>query len=140
MSPLERFRVDRSELPAVIDRVAAPRMNITMPPLTPEEVERLAHKRASAKLGWYIHALFYVVANLFIFGMSMYAFGHRPWSVFPVIGWGVGLALHAVSVFMLGEGSSFRQRLLERERERLLRGQERGPVEAPKERSSGVRR
>jgi hypothetical protein len=102
-------------------------MICAMATYSPEDIERLAHKRAGAKLGWYIHAMIYVVVNLFIFAISMYAFGHRPWSVFPLLGWGVGLALHGVSVFMLGEGSGFRQRLLDRERERLLREQQRDP-------------
>ena len=102
-------------------------MNATMASLSPDELERLAHKRAAAKLGWYIHAMVYVVVNLFIFALSAYAFGRRPWSVFPLLGWGLGLALHGVAVFMLGDGSSFRRRLLERERERLRREQERMP-------------
>jgi hypothetical protein len=102
-------------------------MDCTMPRLSSDDLERLAHKRAAAKLGWYVHALVYVVVNLFIFAISRYAFGHRPWSIFPLLGWGVGLVLHGVSVFLLGDGSSLRERLLERERERLLRGQEPGP-------------
>jgi hypothetical protein len=101
-------------------------MNLVMASLTPEQIERIAHKRAGAKLGWYIHALVYVVVNLFLFALSTYAFGSRPWSVFPVLGWGLGLALHGVAVFLLGEGSGFRQTLLERERARLQRDQEGG--------------
>jgi hypothetical protein len=102
-------------------------MNAAMAYQSPDDLERLAHKRAAAKLGWYIHAVVYVVVNLFIFALSAYAFGRRPWSVFPLLGWGVGLALHGMAVFMLGDGSSLRQRLLERERERLRREQERMP-------------
>lgn len=102
-------------------------MNTTMATLSPDDLERLAHKRAAAKLGWYLHAMVYVVVNLFIFAVSSYALGRRPWSVFPLLGWGLGLALHGVAVFMLGEGSGFRRRLLERERERLRREQERVP-------------
>jgi hypothetical protein len=30
--------------------------------------------------------------------------------VFPLLGWGLGLALHGVSVFMLGSGSGLRER------------------------------
>lgn len=88
---------------------------------TDDEIERIARKRAGAKLGWFIHAAVYVLVNLSLFAMSRYAFGQRPWSVFPLVGWGVGLALHGISVFLLGSGSSFRERLVQRERERLLR-------------------
>jgi hypothetical protein len=91
------------------------------PPLAPEEIERLARKRAGAKLGWYAHAAVYVVVNLFLFAMSEFAFGHRRWSVMPVLGWGVGLALHGISVFVLGTGSGLRERMVQKERERLLR-------------------
>ena len=89
--------------------------------LTDEEIDRLAHRRAGAKLGWYIHATAYVVVNLGLFAMSQYAFGHRPWSVFPLVGWGIGLALHGVSVFVLGRGSSVREAMVRKERERLRR-------------------
>jgi hypothetical protein len=87
--------------------------------LSPEEIERLAQKRAGAKLGWYVHAVVYVCVNLFIFAISRYGFGQRPWSAFPLFGWGLGLALHGFSVFVLGGG--LRARLVQQERERLQR-------------------
>ncbi|WP_372659050.1 2TM domain-containing protein [Hydrogenophaga sp.] len=94
-------------------------------PLSPEEIDALARKRAGAKLGWYIHASVYVVVNLFIFGLSQYAFGTRPWSVYPLLGWGLGLVLHGVSVFVLGTGGGLRERMVQKERERLQRQQNR---------------
>ncbi|MES2613396.1 MAG: 2TM domain-containing protein [Pseudomonadota bacterium] len=90
-------------------------------PLTPEAFEKLARRRAGAKLGWYMHAVLYVVVNLIVFSMSRYGFGNRPWSVYPLLGWGLGLALHGVSVFVLGTGSGLRERMVQKERERLLR-------------------
>ena len=90
-------------------------------PLTPEEIDRLANKRAGAKLGWYAHAAVYVVANLFLFAMSTYAFGTRRWALSPLLGWGLGLVLHGVAVFVLGSGSDLRERLVQKEREKLRR-------------------
>ena len=95
-------------------------------PLSPEEIEALARRRAGAKLGWYAHACIYVVVNLVLFAMSRYAFGTRSWSVFPLLGWGLGVALHGISVFVLGSGSGLRERLVQRERERLEREQRPG--------------
>ena len=92
-------------------------------PLAPEELDRLARKRAGAKLGWYAHAALYLVINLVMFTMSTYGFGSRPWSAFPLLGWGLGLALHGVSVFVLGTGSGLRERMVRREREKLQRQQ-----------------
>lgn len=94
---------------------------MTQPPLSTEELDRLARKRAGAKLGWYTHAAVYVAVNLYLYAMSHYAFGSRHWSVFPLLGWGLGLALHGVSVFVLGSGSDLRERLERKEREKLLR-------------------
>ena len=100
-------------------------MNTTMPYLTPDDLERLAHKRAAAKLGWAVHALAYVVVNVFFLAMSTHGFGHRNWSPIPLLGWGLGLALHGVAVFLMGDGSSFRRHLLEADRKRLRREQQR---------------
>jgi hypothetical protein len=94
-----------------------------MNPLSSEEIERLAHKRAGAKLGWYIHATVYVLVNLFLFVTAYYGFRSRPWNPYATLGWGVGLALHAVSVFVLGKGSGLRERLVQQERDRLKRQQ-----------------
>jgi hypothetical protein len=91
--------------------------------LSPEEIERIARRRAGAKLGWFVHAAVYVLVNAMLFAMSRYGFGQRPWSPFPLLGWGVGLALHGLSVFVLGAGSGLRERMIEKERERLRRGQ-----------------
>jgi hypothetical protein len=93
-------------------------------PLTPEQIEKLARRRAGAKLGWYVHATVFVLVNLFVFSMSEYAFGTRAWSVKPLLGWGLGLALHGISVWFLGAGGGLRERLVQRERERLQRQQD----------------
>jgi fatty acid desaturase len=92
-------------------------------PLSPEEIDRLARKRAGAKMGWYIHATVYVLVNLLIFSLSQYAFGNRPWSLGPLLGWGVGLVLHGISVFVLGSSSTLRERMVQRERERIEQSQ-----------------
>jgi len=67
----------------------------------------------------------YLVVNLFLFALSEFGSGGRRWSVYPLMGWGLGLALHGVSVFILGAGRGLRERLIEKERERLRR--EQGP-------------
>ena len=94
---------------------------MTPEPLSPEEIDRLARKRAGAKLGWYAHATVYVLVNLFLFAISHYAFGSRRWSPAPLLGWGLGLVLHGVAVFVLGNGSGLRERMVQKEREKLQR-------------------
>jgi hypothetical protein len=93
----------------------------TMTPMSAEEIERLAHKRAGAKLGWYVHAAVYVVVNLGILAAIFFGWRSRPWNPYATMGWGLGLALHGVSVFVLGKGSGLRERMVAQERERLRR-------------------
>ncbi len=93
--------------------------------MSPEEIDRIARKRAGAKLGWFFHAAVYVAVNLIVFAMSEYGFGTRTWSVKPLLGWGLGLALHGASVWLLSTGTDLRERMVQTERERLQRDQDR---------------
>jgi len=90
-------------------------------PLTDDQIDRLARRRASAKLGWYTHAVIYLIVNAGLFVLAHNGFSHRHWNLYPAAGWGLGLLLHGVSVFWLGAGSGMRDQLVERERSRLLR-------------------
>lgn len=86
---------------------------------TTDPIERLARKRANAKMGWYTHAALYLLVNLFLAALS--AASGRHWAIFPAVGWGVGLAIHGVMVFALGRGSSLRERMVQAERHRITR-------------------
>ena len=86
-----------------------------------DDIDRLARKRAGAKLGWYVHATVFVLVNLGLYLMSAEAFGTRTWSIKPVLGWGLGLLMHGIAVFVLGSGGGIRERMVQKERERLLR-------------------
>lgn len=88
-------------------------------PHTPQDknIERLARKRASAKMGWYIHATVFIAVNLMLLALS--AQSGRHWAVYPAFGWGIGLALHGAVVFLVAGGAGLHERLVQRERERL---------------------
>jgi len=81
-------------------------------------IERLARKRASAKLGWYIHATVYACINLMLIALS--ASSGRGWAVYPALGWGLGLAVHGFAVFMATGGGGLHERLVQQERQRLV--------------------
>lgn len=81
------------------------------------QLERQARRRAGAKLGWYIHALVYICVNLMLALMS--AASGKHWAVFPAVGWGLGLAIHGLVVFLVTGGAGLYERLIQRERERL---------------------
>ncbi|MFC5498954.1 2TM domain-containing protein [Caenimonas terrae] len=80
-------------------------------------IERLARKRAGAKLGWYIHATVYVAVNLLL--VLLAASGGRHWAIYPALGWGLGLAIHGLTVFLATGGGGLHERLVQQERNRL---------------------
>ena len=94
--------------------------------MTPNDIERLANRRAKAKLGWYIHAVVYLTVNALLFFLSAHGEGRHHWSIYPALGWGLGLALHGISVFVLGASGGLRERMVQKERERLQRRQRDG--------------
>jgi hypothetical protein len=90
--------------------------------MTPEQIDHLARKRAGRKMGWYIHALVYITVNIGLALLS--SFSGRHWAIFPALGWGVGLLIHGLVVFVVPHGGGFRERLVRQERERLQQQQD----------------
>ncbi|AMO21990.1 hypothetical protein GCM10027034_22650 [Ramlibacter solisilvae] len=82
-----------------------------------QQIERIARKRAGAKMGWYIHAGVYLAVNLTLAAIA--AASGRGWVVFPALGWGLGLAIHGVVVFLVAGSGGLHDKLVARERERL---------------------
>ena len=80
-------------------------------------LNRQARRQAGAKLGWYIHAFVYTAVNLMLVLLSTMSGKH--WAIFPALGWGLGLAIHGMVVFLVTGGTGLHARLVQRERERL---------------------
>jgi hypothetical protein len=63
------------------------------------ELERRIRKkvtrRARARLGLRWHALVFALVNLALFALNMMFTPLLPWFVWPLVGWGIALALHA---------------------------------------------
>ncbi len=98
-------------------------MDRTMSPLstdpTHNPLERLARRRAHARLGWYTHACVYVLVNLVLVAIS--SASGRNWAIFPALGWGLGLAIHGTMVFVLAGGTDLHERMVQAERDRIAR-------------------
>ncbi len=80
-----------------------------------QQLDKMARRRAGAKMGWYIHALVYVAVNFGLAALS--AASGRNWAVFPALGWGIGLLVHGAVVFLVSSG--WREQLVARERAAL---------------------
>jgi hypothetical protein len=95
----------------------------------PLTIEQRARRRVALKTGFYTHALVYVLVNGGLFLLSMagtwgFEVAHGPmgriWSL-PLWGWGLGLAIHGIVVFLKLQGEGMRQGMVEREIEALKR-------------------
>ena len=85
-----------------------------------DDLHRLAVRRADMRLAFRSHLMAYVVVNGGLTAIYIAtSFGHYFWPVWPMLGWGIGLAAHAAAVYMDGEG--IRDRMIAEELEKLRR-------------------
>ena len=69
-------------------------------------VER-ARKRVKELRDFYVHAAIYVVVNVGLVLLDLAQGDGLQWAYWVIIGWGIGLAAHGVSVFIFeGRGAS----------------------------------
>ena len=92
-----------------------------MTPLSEPELQRRARRRVNQKMGFYIHATVFVLVNLGLAAIN-FATGGKSWHLWPLAGWGLGLAIHGFVTFASLNGEGLRDRMLEREKARLRDG------------------
>jgi hypothetical protein len=81
-------------------------------------LERQARRRVALKLGWFTHAAVYVAVNLMLIAVSLLS-EHQRVRTGPLLGWGLGLGIHGLVVALRLYNEGWRQRLVEREVQRL---------------------
>jgi len=69
-----------------------------------QDLHRIARRRARAKLGLYVHAAVYVAVNAFLALVQVQTTPDLHWNLWPLAGWGLGLAIHAALVLLSGSG------------------------------------
>ena len=86
--------------------------------MTEQDLLRRARKRVGIKTGFHIHLLIYTLVNSGLLLLNLATGGPR-WHLGPLLGWGLGLAVHgAVTLFAL-RGEGLRERLVAAEVQRL---------------------
>jgi len=85
-----------------------------------DDIEARARRRVNMKMGFYIHALVYVLVNLGLFAINTFT-GRGHWHLWPLLGWGIGLSIHGIVTFISLNGEGLRERMLDDEIERLRR-------------------
>lgn len=74
-----------------------------------QDLRRIARRRAGAKLGLAIHATAFVAVNAFLALVRLQTTPEMHWNLWPLAGWGIGLAIH--SVVVLATASGLRERM-----------------------------
>ncbi|MCC6726020.1 MAG: 2TM domain-containing protein [Saprospiraceae bacterium] len=87
---------------------------------TQDELSK-AKKRVKDKKDFYQHLMSYAIVNTFLFVLNMITSPSYLWFVFPLLGWGVGLAFHYVGVFGIPGFDILSKEWEERELEKELR-------------------
>ena len=82
------------------------------------ELRQRAIKRLEAKRGLVAHVLAYVMVNLLLVAIWYVTRAGFFWPVFPIFGWGIGLAFHAWDVLWPAAG----EQKIEQEMQRLRSG------------------
>ncbi len=89
--------------------------------LSEEELRAKAEKKVKARVVMLRHAGVYVIMNLFFVAVWALTGNGYPWFLWSVIGWGLGLALHALGYFLGSRSEAVMHKLVEREMEKLGR-------------------
>ena len=74
-----------------------------------------APKAVKAKMGLYIHLLVYVLVNAGLIALNLGTSPERIWFIWPLVGWGIGVLLHALLVFVIPTGPGLREWMIARE-------------------------
>lgn len=81
-----------------------------------DEQQRYDRTRAQVRQlrAFYIHLVVYILVNAFLIILSLANGG--SWSIWPLLGWGIGLGAHAVTVFLGGSllGADWEEREIRR--------------------------
>lgn len=103
-----------------------------------ESAREIAERRVRQRLELWWHLGSYVIVNLFL--VIIWAITGRgyPWFIWVMIGWGIGVAFHVMHYFMEVRGEPRRERMVQREMERLMRKQ--GMAEEPPPEEEGRER
>lgn len=89
-----------------------------------ESIEARARRRVGRKIGFYVHAFVYLIVNLGLYAMDQLT-GQARWHQWPLMGWGLGLAVHGIVVFVSLHTEGLRLRMVDNEIQALERSESR---------------
>lgn len=82
------------------------------------EAYRVAKRRVAAKFTFVVHLAVYILVNGFLIYINLTTSPGYYWFIWPLAGWGIGLLLHGLQVFLYGQVSRLKQEMIEEEMKR----------------------
>ena len=80
-----------------------------------QEVLQRIEKRVEEKLGFYTHLAVYILVNGLLIAINLITSPGTYWFMWTLIGWGIGVLFHGLGVFVFGEGTAIRERMIDAE-------------------------
>ena len=90
-----------------------------------DDLLHLARRRVRIKTGFYIHGLVYLLVNSVLLLINLLGGGPR-WHMAPLLGWGLGLAIHGLVTLLALRGGGLRKRMVAAELRHLQQQRDRG--------------
>ncbi|MEM9887512.1 MAG: 2TM domain-containing protein [Bacteroidota bacterium] len=60
----------------------------------------IARKRVKAKKKFHRNLASYIIFSIFFFFLNMYSYSGHLWFIYPVLGWGLGIAMEYYKVYV----------------------------------------
>lgn len=81
-----------------------------------QEAYKQAKIKLEARYGFYTHLSVYLAVNLLLIIINLSNLSEGIWFTYPLMGWGIGLFFHALSVFVFeGKRSMITEKMIEKE-------------------------
>jgi hypothetical protein len=74
-----------------------------------------AKKVVNARIGFSIHLAAYLAVNTLLIAINLATSTEHLWFKWPLLGWGLGICVHALVIFGLSRGPAIKGRMIERE-------------------------
>ena len=71
--------------------------------------------QAKAKVEFRIHLVTYIAVNGLLVLIDLLSSPGHLWFMWPLLGWGIGLAVHAFTVYFSSGEPSLKERMIEKE-------------------------
>ena len=84
-----------------------------------EEIHQVARKRVEAKLHFYKHLSVYIAVIFLLFVINYRTSPDYYWFLWPLLGWGIAVVIHAMKVFGNQEGSRMKEEMIESEIQKI---------------------